>query len=235
MVALYEVTSVSLHLQKSSPPSLLILVTGRAMSTGWRNLTLRPLESTISAYGLYDLELAGDPPTGISLPWITPVQVDFVVESDVDKIKGVIIHARTNKLTALIGASDGWGGSAADLMHYQWVGLDDSGTKIGTAATDGLTVVGAARAAHTLRKPIYSTLAIGEEAKTYAIGEEGSAPGVEKYPMQFGETPPLPWPVEIAAVGNKLPGTEWDGHNGGVTDPPPDLQQRLRSSAFGKY
>ncbi|MEM7468713.1 MAG: hypothetical protein AAF387_17735 [Pseudomonadota bacterium] len=99
---IYSVDSISLTLQKSNPPKLAIQVMGTATTTGWTNVRLNPLENQVSADGILDLELVGDPPTGIVLQVLSPVAADLVIDQDVEKIIGVQIHARTNNRTQLL-------------------------------------------------------------------------------------------------------------------------------------
>ncbi|MEO6015481.1 MAG: hypothetical protein ABIQ30_18085 [Devosia sp.] len=101
MARIFKVDTVSITIQKTNPPTLLVTATGRAATPGWKHLDLVPLETTLSPDGILDLEFVGDPPTGIVPQVITAVTADYMTTADVEKIVGVQIHARTNTQSAL--------------------------------------------------------------------------------------------------------------------------------------
>jgi hypothetical protein len=101
-VRVYSVGEVIVDLQKSNPPRLVIAVTGSAVSTGWTAAELRSFEPEPSPDGIIDLELVADPPTGISLPRITPIAATAVWDKGVDKVVGVKVHSRSSSITYLL-------------------------------------------------------------------------------------------------------------------------------------
>lgn len=230
MVRVLTVSSVRLSLQKSNPPTLLVEADGIVGTPGWKNVDLVPMEDPVSADGILDLEFVGTPPEGIVIQVVRPVTGDFVITKDVDRIVGVVVHARTNSMTQLRSTLP----VPADLMALGRLDLGDQTAVIAGGFAGGPIPAGIPDALRGLRPPVktlaigeegptkfpfgetFTTFALGEEGKTLALGEEGKtlafgeegktlAIGEEgKFPGQWGETPPLPWDVELRA-GNKPP------------------------------
>lgn len=106
-VRLLSVSSVDLALNKSNPPTLLVVVAGLAATPGYKNVRLEILEKELSPDGIFDLALVGEPPD-VPVPFVvTPAQANIVIERDVERIVGVIVHARTNSVTSMLGSSAG--------------------------------------------------------------------------------------------------------------------------------
>ncbi|MBA70160.1 MAG: hypothetical protein CML30_14935 [Rhizobiales bacterium] len=106
-VRLLSVSSVDLSLNKSNPPTLLVVVAGLAATPGYQNVRLEILEKELSPDGIFDLELVGEPPSGVVPQVVTPAQANIVIEREVERIVGVMVHARTNSITRVLGASAG--------------------------------------------------------------------------------------------------------------------------------
>lgn len=103
-VRLLSVSSVDLALNKSNPPTLVVAVAGIAATPGYKNVRLEVTEGDeLSPDGILDLELVGEPPKGIVPQMLTPAHANIIIERDVDRIVGVIVHARTNSMTAMLG------------------------------------------------------------------------------------------------------------------------------------
>lgn len=186
MARVLSVTSVRISLQKSNPPTILVEATGKVGTPGWKNIDLVSIEDKLSDDGILDLELSGNPPSrDVLLPQvIRDVTGDFVITKDVERIVGVVVHARTNTMTALIGGASEPGPDAFTPMP----GLP------------GLPAPGPGPA----QPPLNKTFAISEEGpiktvllaedgpmwhKTWLISEEGT--------FAQGETPPTPLWVEV--------------------------------------
>jgi hypothetical protein len=107
VVRLLRVNSIHLALMKREPPLLAVTVQGLAATPGYSNIRLNVLEDELSPDGIFDLELIGEAPDGIVLQVITPVTASIVIDRDVEKIVGVIVHARSNSLTELLGPGPG--------------------------------------------------------------------------------------------------------------------------------
>ncbi|MBL0375533.1 hypothetical protein JJB09_26395 [Rhizobium sp. KVB221] len=102
-VRLLSVDDVQVSLNKSNRPTLVVMVMGRAATPGYQNIKLNVLEGELSPDHIFDLELVGDPPEGIVPQMVVPAHANLVITQDVDRIAGVIVHARTNNRTALTG------------------------------------------------------------------------------------------------------------------------------------
>jgi hypothetical protein len=102
---LYSVNHVHLHLMKSNPPSLVVSAIGAAPSSGWTDVELGAwIYITPPADGIQDFDLLGRAPSGVSLPVLTPVAVSTVYPAVPKWLKGVRIHASSNKMEALLSA-----------------------------------------------------------------------------------------------------------------------------------
>ncbi|MBI4922543.1 MAG: hypothetical protein HY834_12410 [Devosia nanyangense] len=105
MAKVFSVSSVQLQILKSNPVQILVVAHGMAATSGWKNIDLVPVANS-DGDGVLDLDFVGTPPTGISLQVLTPVTGDFVIDKNADKLAGVMVHARTNSMTALVGGGD---------------------------------------------------------------------------------------------------------------------------------
>ncbi len=155
-VRLFRVNSVSLALMKKEPPVLAVTAQGLAATPGYSNIRLNVLEGELSPDGIFDLELVGEAPDGIVPQMITPVTASTVIERDVAKIVGVIVHARSNNLTELLGSESG----AAAFGGVQGAALD-------------------ADLFGGIQGRPFTTLALGEEGTTWPFRfSEGTGPFV---------------------------------------------------------
>jgi hypothetical protein len=154
-VRLLSIENVQLTLSKSNPPTLVVIANGRAATPGYTNIRLGILEGELSPDGIFDLEFVGEPPGGIVPQVVVPAHANLIIERDVERIVGVMVHARTNSITALVGAS----------------GPADAGAGIGQAFTGGAKTL-------AIGEEGFSTLALGEEGPHTFAGpfSEGSGP-----------------------------------------------------------
>ncbi len=100
----YSIENIKLDILKSNPAKLSIIAKGLVTSTGWKNSELKPLEKTLSADGILDLEFIATPPSpGEIVRYVlTDTVADYIWEDEVDRIFGVRIVARTNEKTQLL-------------------------------------------------------------------------------------------------------------------------------------
>lgn len=176
---IYSIDSIQFALTKSNPPSLLVMASGRAASTGWSDIKLESLEKTLSPDGILDLAFVGVPPPEVFIPSVAPVTAHYVWK-DAEGVIGVKVHARSNDLTRLI--------------------LEE-GPPAARAA-----VAGQAAAEHfaktlALGEEHLTTLAIGEEhwphpPTTHIVGEETPHTSIP-----FGEEFP---PTHIAPLAENM-------------------------------
>lgn len=102
MARVLSISSVQLLLQKSNPPTLVVLVKGKVGTPGWKNIALERLEAVLSDDGILDLAMVGTPPAGIVVQVVTDVSADLVIDSDLDRLIGVAVHARDGVVTQLL-------------------------------------------------------------------------------------------------------------------------------------
>ena len=102
----YEVTDIKLTIEKILPPNLVIKVEGNAPTSGWNNFQLSPYVYIMPpADGIYDFDLIGEKPDGISSPAITCIEPPavFVWEDFPEQeVKGVRVHASSNSLEKML-------------------------------------------------------------------------------------------------------------------------------------
>ncbi|WP_417308493.1 hypothetical protein [Devosia sp.] len=189
MPRILSLATVDLLVNRTDPPSLVIRVQGTTGTPGWKNIHLEPLEKTLSADGIMDFEIVGDPPDGIVIQVLSPVMIDEVWTRDVEKIIGVAVHSRTNTVTKLLAPPPIPDAQIEEATFGNRPTVPPPDFQNHPAFSRTLSDVG-------VRSP---TLWVGEDVKTLAIGEEGT------WPHQWGETPPLSIPVEMRADVGKLP------------------------------
>jgi hypothetical protein len=223
MVRVLTVNSVRLSLQKSNPPTILVEADGTVGTPGWKNLDLVPMENPVSADGILDLEFVGNPPGGFVIQVVRPVTADFVITTDVEKIVGVIVHART--------------GSATQLLSAPTTPADPSPPALPGAPGTFTTFAIGEEGPRTFPPGEFTkTFIMGEEGpvKTFALGEEGF------HTQAVGETPPTPLNVEmiihkppVADIQFTVPRERFPGPGPGPgPDPGPDFTQML-NTPFG--
>jgi hypothetical protein len=92
---IYRVDSVTISVIKTNPPRLHIYVQGTAATSGWSSPRLRPFVYVQPPPdGIWDFDFVAEPPTGITLPVLTPIQAQ--INWPDAKINGVRIHAVSN-------------------------------------------------------------------------------------------------------------------------------------------
>ncbi|AXS42296.1 hypothetical protein [Breoghania sp. L-A4] len=172
---IYAIVDLTLHLNKTNPPQLVVTAHGLTTSSDWSAPALVPLEKTLSPDGILDLEFVAQPPSEISLPVLTPICAVLVVEKDVERIVAVRVFSRTNDMIRFLGVA-GPGpttlaiGEEAGGVTTMATGEEDGGdlTTMATGEEEGLAAQ-RSRAGPT-------TMATGEEdgggPTTMATGEE---------------------------------------------------------------
>jgi len=101
--AIYDVESVSLSILKTNPPSLLIQATGHTLSTGWTDIKLnKRIYVTEPANGIWEFDLVGTPPAGVSAPLIMPVAAEFTWKDFPASVKGIKVYSASNYKTTLL-------------------------------------------------------------------------------------------------------------------------------------
>lgn len=170
---IYQVSSIRLTLMKSQPPQLLVEVDGFTATPGWKELELVPLEKKLSADGILDLEFVGKPPSGIVAQVLRPVSADIVITDEVEKIVGVMVHARDNKLTTFFG-----GGPEAAAMgggRFTTLALGEETSPVGEKFPIGekSAFIGEEKLPHGEKSPVVGEEKFPSGEKTIFFGEEG--------------------------------------------------------------
>jgi hypothetical protein len=192
MAKLFSVTSVQIAILKSNPIKLLVTVHGMASTSGWKNIDLVPIPNS-DADGVLDLDFVGTPPTGEVLTRLTPVTTDHVIEDGASKLSGVLVHARSNSLSALVsegGSISNPGGPTPGIDRFVSARFGDVTTfAIGEEGLNTLAMI-----------PSETMAGIGFEK--LPITEKWAIP--EKLPV--GEKPPVfeTDPSRDLRVGAKL-------------------------------
>ena len=103
-----KVVKADLTLLKSNPPLLVINASGFVTTSGWTNGRLEPwYYIDFPTDGIQDFDFVADSPPGITLQVISPITATPAEWSDPpEKLKGVRIHAQSNKLEKLLGKSE---------------------------------------------------------------------------------------------------------------------------------
>lgn len=140
MTRVFSVTSVELNILKSNPIQILVVAHGMAATSSWKNIDLVPIPGS-DVDGILDLEFVGTPPSGISMPVLTSVTGDFVITENADSLNGVLVHARSNQMAALLGGASNPGGPstgverfAALATQFTTLAIGEEGGPITTAA-----------------------------------------------------------------------------------------------------
>lgn len=198
----------------NSEDSVSVFVTGLAVTTGWRDIELVPLEKELSSDGILDLEFVGVPPKEPSIQVLTPVSASLLWKGDVKRLVGINVHSRSG---AHIHLLPGPGGPQPTTFA---LGEEGPGPTTMAMGEEG---------------PLPTTFAIGEEGPTpttmffgeegpgpttLAFGEEGPGPGPGPAPttlmfgeegpdpttLAFGEEGPGPGPTTTLRFGEEGPG-----------------------------
>jgi hypothetical protein len=99
-----SVENMTLLLVRTDPAQLHITAQGFVSSSGWSNsaLVLIDEKSELSPDGVLDFNFIAEPPSGISLPVITPSTASFVWTKEASRVVAVRVVARTNEKTELV-------------------------------------------------------------------------------------------------------------------------------------
>lgn len=174
MVRILEVQQIKYSYLKSMPSKLMIEARGIVSTMGWSDIKLVPMEKKLSDDGILDLEFVGKPPKEAAGQKITEVMASILIEDDVEKIHGILVHARTNNLLQMIGEVASSVSTDFEFQKYDHV------TTMVVGEED--------------KFPPITTFEIGEEGKSPFLGEEGKSPylGEEgKSPFKGEETKTL--------------------------------------------
>lgn len=239
-VRLFSIATVQLELRKTKPPELAVTVHGYAVSSGWTDPALVPLEKTLSADGILDLDFVATPPTKVDLPMLSPQTAETVWTDGVDRLVGVRVVARSGEVIELLRpdaaqtttqpATEETTQIAGEGPHPYWGHATTMAVGEGTAFTTSPPAeehqTNAGRRAEAvlvdLTGPMRSeraaatTMATGEEGPppvtTMATGEEAVFKTFEIGEETHGQTHPLL--VEKMPPGEVLSAPE-------IEDPPP--------------
>jgi hypothetical protein len=205
MVRILEVQQIRYSFLKSMPPKLMIEARGIVSSMGWSDIKLVSMEKKLSDDGILDLEFVGKPPKDIVGQVITEVMASILIEDDVEKIHGILVHARTNKSLQMIGEATNSLSADFELQKYEHmttmaIGEEDKFPPITTFefGEEGKSPIWGGEGKSPLKgeegKSPYTgeegkSPFVGEEGKTLHIGEEGKSPfmGEEGKSFKLGE------------------------------------------------
>lgn len=156
-VRLFSIASVQLAILESKPPKLAVTVHGYAVSSGWTDPELVPLEKTLSADGILDLDFVATPPDSVSLPMLTPATAETVWTDNVDRLVGVRVVSRSGDVIELLPS-------------------DAAQTTTQPAAEETTQIAGEGPHPYWAAAARATTLAVGEEtrATTFPTSEEGT-------------------------------------------------------------
>ena len=92
---IHNIEKVQIKYAKSMPPKLVVVAQGMANSSGWTDIELRHIGTD---KGLYEFELIGTPPSGISLPVLTEVGAMYIFDEIPTVFDGVVVYSETNHI-----------------------------------------------------------------------------------------------------------------------------------------
>ncbi len=225
-IRLFSIAAIELRLLKSDPPQLGVVVHGYAVSTGWTDAELVPLERKLSADGILDLDFVATPPADISLPALTPQTAELIWTADVNRLVGVRVVSRTGDVVQLLvqqpEPAEGRTTQIAGESQHPHFAAGRSG-----ATTDAVGEEGPdpAMAAPT-------TLALGEEGgfTTTMLGEGGG--GYPPTTLMLGEEGGgLPPTTQMLGEegGGLPPTTQMLGEEGGGLPPAGQAESAQRA------
>lgn len=97
-----EVTEVTLEIQKTNPPTLVINAKGNVNSGGWKNGQLVPyIYITPPADGIYEFDFLAEAPSGPSTSAIEEIKTQYSWNDFPADLKGVKVYSSSNYLVAL--------------------------------------------------------------------------------------------------------------------------------------
>lgn len=100
---IYQVGKVTLGVQESMPPRLLITAQGIASTPGWGNPRLEPLADNLAPDGYAEFEFVADPPEGPIIQVLSPISasLSWAGYGELrDRVKGVRVSSSTNEVSA---------------------------------------------------------------------------------------------------------------------------------------
>lgn len=106
MKKIYSVDKISLAYIKITPVRLQISADGMAPTTGWSNGQLIPYVYVMPpADGIWDFDFVGDPPE-VGGDALSPISANYVWMGNINALKGVRIHASSNKMEKMIAQTE---------------------------------------------------------------------------------------------------------------------------------
>jgi len=98
----YSVQSAFFHISNNNPPLLMVTAAGQVNSTGWSDGKLIPwVYVDQPADGIQDFDFVATAPSGEVLWVMRPIVGEGTIEL-ADWIKGVRIHASSNKIEVML-------------------------------------------------------------------------------------------------------------------------------------
>lgn len=98
-----EVTNVTLVIQKTNPPRLVVNAKGTVRSGGWSNPQLSPIVHIVPPEdGIYQFNFEADPPTGIATQAFEEIEAEFIWEDFPVELNGVKVNANNNSKTVTL-------------------------------------------------------------------------------------------------------------------------------------
>lgn len=106
MQKIYSVSSVALAILDTSPRRLLVTVIGQVVSSGWNDPQLIA-HSRVEppADGYLEFDFVADPPREEARAAFFPIVAHFVWKGDPYSLKGVRVHASSNRIEEALGAA----------------------------------------------------------------------------------------------------------------------------------
>jgi hypothetical protein len=103
MAQVYKVNEVTVTLEKSKPPVLVVVAKGETRTSGYTNGRLERRQYVIPpADGLQDYDFVADPPRGVATGALSPIEATDRWEDPPSWLKGSRVHAESNQMEGLI-------------------------------------------------------------------------------------------------------------------------------------
>lgn len=134
MQLIMEVTDVRIAILESNPAKVNVWASGQVSTSGWTNPSLGPwFYVSPPSDGIQDFDFLADPPTGIVLEVITPIAAQLRIDLDPENywgegktLKGVRIHARSNKKEAAVEIRREMLAAGGDTNPWPWRNIHQS-------------------------------------------------------------------------------------------------------------
>ena len=95
-----EVTKVTLVIQKTNPPRLVVNAKGTVSSGGWSNPQLNQIVHVMPPEdGIYQFDFVADAPSGSATQGVEEIEAEFVWVDFPEDLKGVKVNASLNSKT----------------------------------------------------------------------------------------------------------------------------------------